>query len=47
MNESFVHLLTMMLTIMEECDRNGEDIEKDTACYRTLYQKKKKKIYYN
>ncbi|CAK9821640.1 Tigger transposable element-derived protein 1, partial [Anthophora retusa] len=49
MNEAFTHL-DKFLTIMEEYDPNGERIsqvrraiEKDTACYRNLYQEKKKK----
>lgn len=49
MNEAFTYL-DKFLTIMEECDPNGERIsqvrraiEKDTACRRTLYQEKKKK----
>ncbi|KZC08166.1 hypothetical protein WN55_10037 [Dufourea novaeangliae] len=48
MNEAFAHL-DKFFTIMEECDSNGERIsqvrraiEKDTACYRNLYQEKKK-----
>nr|XP_012146667.1 PREDICTED: tigger transposable element-derived protein 1-like [Megachile rotundata] len=48
MNEAFTHL-DKFLSIMEECDPNGERIsqvrraiEKDIACYRNLYEEKKK-----
>ena len=53
MNEAFMHL-GKFLTIMEECDPNGERIsqvrraiDKDTTCYRTLYQEKKKRVVFN
>jgi hypothetical protein len=49
MKEAFGHL-KQFLNIMEQCDLNGErssqvrrPIDRDTACYRLLYQEKKKK----
>jgi hypothetical protein len=48
MNEAFSHL-EQFLSIMEEYDPNGERssqvhraVERDSACYRLLYQEKKK-----
>lgn len=48
MNEAFTHL-DKFLNIMEDCDPNGERISqvrrainKDIACYKILYEEKKK-----